>query len=104
MPIVKGDTTAVVKPAETQANPTSRMVNDFHTNDDVDSNLNAHHHTLGIGRNKASPGTHTHTGKDSRKIATGAGLVLTGAKAGNVALTNLIAMMKNFVDFTDSTT
>lgn len=28
----------------------------LHRNDDVDTSSDAHHHTLGIGRNKAMPG------------------------------------------------
>ena len=85
-----------------------------HKLSDVDSSQRAQHHTLGKQRNQASPGNHIHDGITSpklgaRQMAPGGGttvpaLVLTGAKGGNVALTNLIAMLKNFVDFTDNTT
>lgn len=33
-----------------------KEVKEYHTNDDVDSDRNAHHHTLGLGRNQAAPG------------------------------------------------
>lgn len=79
-------------------------VNHIHARDDVDKSWNAHHHTLGIKSGQASPGNHTHTGYTSKKLGAGAGLTLTGSKAGNVALTNLIAMLKNLIEFTDTTT
>lgn len=85
-----------------------------HRLSDVDASQKAQHHTLGKRRNQASPGDHIHDGISSPKLgprqmapggnATVPALVLTGAKGGNVALTNLIAMLKNFVDFTDNTT
>lgn len=45
--------------------PTSEEVNLFHTNSDKDSSTQALHHTLGIKPTQASPGNHTHNGKDS---------------------------------------
>lgn len=36
---------------------------------DVDSSKFAQHHTLGLGANQASPGSHTHNGADSSLIA-----------------------------------
>lgn len=85
-----------------------------HYHSDVDSGQQSMHHTLGTGRNQSSPGDHTHDGVSSRKLglyqmapggnAVVPSLTLTGAKGGNVALTNLIALLKNFIDFTDSTT
>lgn len=80
-------------------------VNKIHTRDDVDKSDFSHHHTLGPGKTQASPGTHTHDGFSSRGIGYGQNLTLTGAKGGNVALTNLIAMLKSmgFV-FTDTST
>lgn len=79
-------------------------VNKFHGRDDVDKSALAHHHTLGPGRAQASPGDHIHTGRTSKKLGTGLSLGLTGAKGGNVALTNLITLLKNFIEFTDTTT
>lgn len=51
----------------TSGNPGS--VDQFHTNDDVDSSKIAHHHTIGISQNQVSPGTHIHDGIDSRATA-----------------------------------
>jgi hypothetical protein len=85
-----------------------------HTRSDADSSAKSQHHTLGQGRNQASPGNHIHDGISSPKlgalkIGTSGNdpipsLILTGAKGGNVALTNLIAMLKNHFNFTDNTT
>lgn len=85
-----------------------------HSSSDSDASPKSQHHTLGTNRNQASPGNHIHDGVTSPKLGplaintsgndTKPALVLTGAKGGNVALTNLIAMLKNFVTFTDNTT
>lgn len=94
--------------------PTSQQVNNSHAQSDVDSSPQSQHHTLGTNRGQSSPGDHIHDGITSKKLGplaintsgtdTKPALVLTGAKGGNVALTNLIAMLKNFVNFTDNTT
>lgn len=86
-----------------------------HLRSDLDASKNSQHHTLGKGRNQAAQGNHVHDGISSPKLGlyqmdpanTGrvvSSLTLTGAKGGNVALTNLIALLKNFIDFTDTTT
>lgn len=79
-------------------------VDNFHARCDVDSSQTASHHTLGSKRNQASPGSHVHDGTNSQLIGHGLGLTLTGSKGGNVALTNLINMLKSVIEFTDSTT
>lgn len=94
--------------------PSSREVNLIHLQSDVDSSRRSQHHTLGRQRNQAAPGDHIHDGINGKKLGlyimdpvggkSKPSLVLTGAKGGNVALTNLIALLKNFIDFTDSTT
>lgn len=43
-------------------------VNALHLNSDKDSSALAQHHTLGIKPTQASPGNHTHNGKDSVRI------------------------------------
>jgi hypothetical protein len=48
--------------------PSSEEVNAFHLNSDKDSSSGALHHTLGIGPYQASPGNHTHDGKNSKRI------------------------------------
>lgn len=82
----------------------SDLFDEAHRVSDADSGQNALHHTLGTGQNQASPGSHIHDGTKSKKLGAGLGLTLTGAKGGNVALTNLIALLANFIEFTDSTT
>lgn len=94
--------------------PSAIEVKRAHTMSDADSSPHSQHHTLGTGRNQSSPGNHIHDGITSPKLgplqmdpagdSTIPALVLTGAKGGNVALTNLIAMLKNFINFTDNTT
>lgn len=84
--------------------PDPRTVNGFHARSDADSGQSAQHHTLGIGHNQASSGDHVHDGSSSRKIGQGLNLTLTGSKGGNVALANLITLLKNVIEFTDSTT
>ena len=79
-------------------------VNKMHSRSDVDRSWLAQHHTLGIKRGQASPGDHIHDGTESRPIGNGLGYVLTGSKAGNVALANLIDMLSGYFDFTDTTT
>jgi hypothetical protein len=51
--------------------PPPDSVNKFHANCDVDGSQNAQHHTLGIGHNQGSPGSHTHNGKNSKQIGEG---------------------------------
>lgn len=102
--IFENDAFGPIKNDRKSAAPTPGQVNSMHANSDVDSSTTAQHHTLGIKHDQASSGDHTHDGKASRKIGTGLSLTLTGAKGGNVALTNLIALLKNVIEFTDSTT
>lgn len=117
-PVSKPDKFGQVWSAERDAtkgdSPSPLESNRAHINSDVDSSLKSLHHTLGMRRNQASPGNHIHDGVTSpklggRSMAPGGGstvpaLTLTGSKGGNVALANLITMLKNFVDFTDTTT
>lgn len=81
---------------------TPQEVNSIHETDDVDSGTLAHHHTLGFGPGQSSPGNHLHDGTTSKKLMSG--VVLTGAKGGNVALANLITALADAFGFTDSTT
>lgn len=81
--------------------PEGRVVNEFHTNDDVDKDSNAHHHTLGAGSNQASPGPHKHDGTDSVPLLEG--FELSGAKSGNLALGSVIQALVQ-LGATDNTT
>lgn len=81
--------------------PEGRVVNEFHSNDDVDKDANAHHHTLGSGSNQASPGAHRHDGTDSLSLLEG--FELSGSKAGNLALGSVIQALVQ-LGATDNTT
>lgn len=84
--------------------PSGRSVNALHTKADTDAGPFASHHTLGPGRNQASPGSHMHDGKASKKVGDGLGLVITGSRGGNAALTSLLSALAKVIQFTDSTT
>lgn len=81
--------------------PEGKVVNEFHTNDDVDRDAGAHHHTLGGGANQAAPGSHKHDGTDS--VALLEGITIAGAKGGNVALASVIQALV-LLGATDNTT
>lgn len=104
MPVFEDDPYGPIKPEKKRRGVTPREVNEIHNASDVDASIFSQHHTLGIKHTTASPGDHVHDGGSSRKIAANMNLSVTGAKAGNVALTNLIAMLKNVIEFTDTTT
>lgn len=56
-------------PNSYQAPLTPEAVNLLHLNADKDAGAGALHHTLGIGPSQASPGNHTHNGKNSKRIS-----------------------------------
>lgn len=103
-PVIQGDPFGPVKKEKSNTAPEPRDVNFFHERSDKDSSVSAQHHTLGTGHNQASSGDHVHDGRSSRKVGTGMGLTISGAKGGNAALGSLITMLKNVIDFTDNTT
>ena len=103
-PVIQGDPFGTIKQPKIQDTPPPRDVSMFHTRSDVDSAITSQHHTLGIKHTQASPGDHVHDGRSSRKVGTGMSLTISGAKGGNAALTSLIAMLKNVIEFTDNTT
>lgn len=59
------------KPEQPGANlmPNPDQVNEFHRYSDQDTSPEAQHHSLGVDPNQASPGNHTHDGKNSPLIA-----------------------------------
>ena len=67
---------------------TADEVNQLHLNSDKDSSALAQHHTLGTRATQASPGNHTHNGKDSALIdfndLLNAGVNLDGGKPDTV--------------------
>jgi hypothetical protein len=86
---------------DSQMRPDAKVVNEFHSNDDVDKDSNAHHHTLGGGSNQASPGAHRHDGTDSVSLLEG--IEIAGSKGGNLALGSVIQALV-VLGATDNTT
>lgn len=82
--------------------PEARVVNEFHSNDDVDKDSNSHHHTLGGGANQASPGSHRHDGTDS--VSLGEGIEIAGSRGGNLAIQSMVNAMVQMFGVTDNTT
>lgn len=81
---------------------TARESNDFHARDDVDTSTLAHHHTLGTKHDQAAPGDHRHQGENSLQLMEG--IIVSGSKGGNAALTDLITKLAEVLGFTDATT
>lgn len=106
MGVIDDDPFSEIKPDKRSPDESlsPRQVARVHARSDVDSSTQSQHHTLGIKHTQGSYGDHNHDGKSSRKLGQGLNLTLTGAKGGNVALTNLIALLKNVIEFTDNTT
>jgi hypothetical protein len=104
MPVIGNDPFGNPRAVTRDAGASTAEVTAFHQRSDKDASVNAEHHTLGTNRNQSSSGAHIHDGISSRAIGAGQGTVLTGAKGGNVALANLITMLRNWIEFTDSTT
>lgn len=104
MPVFEDDPFGNIKQDKKRATADPREVNAFHASSDLDSGVNAQHHTLGIKHTQGSPGDHVHDGSSSRKVGANMNLSVTGAKGGNAALTSLLAMLKNVIEFNDTTT
>lgn len=73
------------------ARPAPKVVSEFHTNDDVDSSSEAHHHTLGPNANQASPGYHNHDGSNSVQLLDG--FIISGSKATGAALASVVGAL-----------
>lgn len=102
--VMPDDPFGVIKKEAGPPGVSPREVAKFHARDDVDSNQQAHHHTIGIKHDQASAGDHVHDGASSRKVGAGMSLGVSGSKAGNAALANLITMLKSVIEFNDTTT
>jgi hypothetical protein len=89
--------------APNQPNPTpaSDVVDDFHTNSDVNSRAESLHHTLGPTPTQAASGDHVHDGGTSSLLLTG--ITLSGSRGGNVAMVSIISALVR-LGATDSTT
>lgn len=102
--VVEGDPFGEIKEEKRFQSPDPRQVNGFHARSDCDARQTAQHHTIGVGHNQAAAGDHVHDGATTRKLGQGMGLTITGAKAGNTALTSLIQQLQRVVDIVDSST
>jgi hypothetical protein len=103
MPVFEDDPFGDIKPDQKPRGATPREVTEFHNRSDVDSSVNAQHHTLGIKHTTAAYGDHVHDGISSRKVGAGMNLSVTGSRGGNVALANLLTMLKSVIEFNDTT-
>lgn len=74
--------------------PTPTEVNKFHAQCDRDASQTSDHHTLGIGHNQASPGDHTHNGKNSKEIGKGLDTGFPSVAAGAYSA----AQMQSVID------
>lgn len=92
------------RPDEQALPPNADTVSRFHINSDTDSSIHSKHHTLGNNRNQASKGDHRHDGENGRKIGEGMNLSVSGSKGANAALTSLLSMLAQVIEFTDTTT
>lgn len=82
--------------------PPQRMVNEFHTNDDLDRDSNSHHHTLGVGVNQAASGAHNHDGSNSVQL--GKGITISGSRSGGGALISILTALEQILGVDDQTT
>lgn len=71
--------------------PAPNIVEDFHTNSDVDRDKDAQHHTIGTQEFQAAAGSHTHNGSDSLQLLTNEEIV--GSRGGNTALKAVIDIL-----------
>lgn len=78
-----------------------RVVAKIHQNADTDSSKTAVHHTIGPAPDQVASGAHTHDGSESRQLL--AGINITGARGGNVALASVIDALEA-LGATDNTT
>jgi hypothetical protein len=86
-------------PQVREAAPDAEAVRRAHKNASVDTKSTDIHHTLGPGRNQASPGAHLHDGSDSRPLLEGRSI--TGVK-GTLAWYNSINSLFVALGATDS--
>lgn len=81
--------------------PSSQVVDDFHTNSDVDLRPESLHHTTGPGVNQAASGSHKHDGGDSALLLEG--LTISGSRASDAYRLSINALLVR-LGATDSST
>jgi len=89
------------KAGQVNPKPDAQVVEDFHTNADVDSRSESMHHTLGPLPTQAAGGDHIHDGGSSPLLLTG--VTLSGSRGGNVAMVSIISALVR-LGAVDSTT
>lgn len=82
--------TSKTDPGLTSA-PSSKAVEEFHTNSDVDVRKESLHHTIGMGPNQAAPGDHNHF--DGKSAPLFSGKTITGSKTNGTALASVIQIL-----------
>ena len=103
--VIEGDPYGSIKEEKRSTSADPREVNSFHSRADTDSAQTAAHHTLGPGRNQASPGDHNHSGSNSKLIGTGLSLTVNitgGAPSDATKINNILAMLHKIIDFTQT--
>lgn len=71
--------------------PSAKEVATLHTNADTDGSQQSIHHTLGSNPAQSSPGDHIHDGGSSQALLDG--VILTGVKTGNAAITSIVSAL-----------
>jgi len=78
-----------------------RTVAKIHQNDDLDVSKDSHHHSIGPGSSQVASGNHNHDGVLTPQLL--AGVTISGAKGGNIALASVVAALVT-LGATDATT
>lgn len=99
--VIPGDPWGILKNEKGAPGTDPRVVAAFHARDDVDSNQQAHHHTIGVKHDQAAAGDHSHDGAGSRKVGAGLGLTCDTGVSTATDLSNLLAMLHKVIDFTE---
>lgn len=85
--------------------PTAAQSAKLHEKSDKDGSPKAQHHTLGPSANQAAAGNHSHDGGNSAVLdKLMDGMIITGSRGGNAALTSLLSVLSSKFGLTDSTT
>jgi len=102
--IISGDPFGAVHGTSPYQETTPQDVAKFHSRDDSDTGIQAHHHTIGIRRNQAAAGNHNHDGSSGKKLGEGLALTVSGSRSSGAALASLISQLKLIMELTDNTT
>lgn len=73
--------------------PASRVVLEFHRNDDLDVRSESHHHSLGNNMSQAAFGGHIHDGQYG--VAVLSGVVFTGSRSQAAGISQILNQICN---------